>query len=80
MTISNEINGGRGVMISEKADFDLEGRCSIQLSYRRRQNEVSLRHASPQARCRSSMAEMSQHLINYQRREIGEAGHVGDLK
>ena len=35
MIIINEINGRRGVMISEKVFFDLEGRCSIQLSYGR---------------------------------------------
>ena len=33
MRIANRINGGRRVMIPENVDFDLEGRCSIQLSY-----------------------------------------------
>ena len=33
MTISNEINGGRGVMISDNDFHDLEIRCSIHLSY-----------------------------------------------
>jgi hypothetical protein len=35
MIIPNKINGGRWVMISEKADLDLEGSCSIQLSHGR---------------------------------------------
>ena len=45
----NEINGGRGVMISEKTVLDLEGRCSIQLSYGRSQRNISGWPASAQA-------------------------------
>jgi hypothetical protein len=37
----NEINGGRGVRISENTFLDLEGRCSIQLSYGRSQKNIS---------------------------------------
>ena len=46
----NEINGGRGVTISENTVFDLEGRCSIHLSYGRSQRNVSGWPASAQAR------------------------------
>jgi hypothetical protein len=46
----NEINGGRGVMISENTILDLEGRCSIQLSYGRSQRDISGWLASAQAR------------------------------
>ena len=41
MKITNEINGGRGVMISENPCFYLEGRCSIQLSYGRNRHDIS---------------------------------------
>jgi hypothetical protein len=41
MKIVNEINGGRWVMIPEKVVLDLEGRCSIQLSYGRGQKNIS---------------------------------------
>ena len=50
MTIANEINGGREVMIPEKVVLDLEGRCSIQLSYGRSQRQVSPDQAARQAR------------------------------
>jgi hypothetical protein len=46
----NGINGGRGVMISENTVLDLEGRCSIHLSYGRSQRNVSGWPASAQAR------------------------------
>ena len=46
----NEINGGRGVRISENTVFDLEGRCSIHLSYGRSQKKISSWLASAQAR------------------------------
>ena len=42
MIIANKINGGRGVRISENTIFDLEGRCSIQLSYGRNRHKISL--------------------------------------
>ena len=41
MNIPNEINGGGGLVISENTVFDLEGRCSIQLSYGRIQGLVA---------------------------------------
>ena len=50
MKIANKINGGRGVMISDKTVLDLEGRCSIQLSYGRSQKDISGWLASAQAR------------------------------
>jgi hypothetical protein len=46
----NEINSGRWVRISEKTFLDLEGRCSIHLSYGRRHRDISGRAASAQAR------------------------------
>ena len=57
MTIANEINGGRSVMISENSNFHLEGRCSIQLSYRRNYGNTSQRRRFVQARlCRDDVA------------------------
>jgi hypothetical protein len=53
ITIANEINGGGGLMISEKTAFDLEGRCSIQLSYGRRLKNNRQKPASRQI-CRTS--------------------------
>jgi hypothetical protein len=41
MKITNKINGGRWVRISENTVLDLEGRCSIQLSYGRSQKNIS---------------------------------------
>jgi len=49
MKIVNEINGRRWVMISEKVVLDLEGRCSIQLSYERSQKNFSGWPSSAQA-------------------------------
>jgi hypothetical protein len=46
----NGINGGRGVRISENTLFDLEGRCSIQLSYGRNPRNISGWPVSAQAR------------------------------
>jgi hypothetical protein len=46
----NEINGGRGVRISKNTVFDLEGRCSIHLSYGRSQRDISGWLASAQVR------------------------------
>jgi hypothetical protein len=50
MIKSNGINGGRGVRISENIVFDLEGRCSIHLSYGRNPRNISGWLASAQAR------------------------------
>jgi hypothetical protein len=50
MKITNKINGGRGVMISDKTVLDLEGRCSIQLSYGRNPRNISGWPGSVQAR------------------------------
>ena len=49
MIITNKINNGRYVTISEKVLFDLEGRCSIQLSYGRNPVQIKPRLATAQA-------------------------------
>ena len=64
MRMPNEINGGRGVRISENTVFDLEGRCSIQLSYGRSQRNISSWLASAQARLSGNRGRQGERFLH----------------
>jgi hypothetical protein len=54
-----EINNGRGVMISENTVLDLEGRCSIQLSYGRSRKDITGGSRPAQARLSGGVTPVS---------------------